>query len=232
MSLARYLSKLLNSSGQVPTAGIADTAVSPAKLSTGAPSWDSSGNVTLPDVALVQGRWRMTSNGAGGFGGLDIQTYNGGFATKFSLDGNGVLTLPQGQIKFPATQVASSDANTLDDYEEGTWTPNIHNAGQTNTWGGVVGYYRKVGSLVNCWICADYGNSGTAGTNLLVDGLPFSMGSFSINPGWGTWGANGASVPGGILRSGGGTSILVASGGGEITQSVSFFTGCFSYFTS
>jgi hypothetical protein len=26
-------------------------------------------------------------------------------------------------IKFPATQSASSDANTLDDYEEGTWTP-------------------------------------------------------------------------------------------------------------
>src|ERR1035437_2045665 len=28
-----------------------------------------------------------------------------------------------GQIKFPASQNASSDANTLDDYEEGTWTP-------------------------------------------------------------------------------------------------------------
>ena len=26
-------------------------------------------------------------------------------------------------IAFPATQSASSDANTLDDYEEGTWTP-------------------------------------------------------------------------------------------------------------
>lgn len=29
-----------------------------------------------------------------------------------------------GQVQFPATQNASSDANTLDDYEEGTWTPN------------------------------------------------------------------------------------------------------------
>src|SRR3990167_1606815 len=28
-----------------------------------------------------------------------------------------------GQIAFPATQNASADANTLDDYEEGTWTP-------------------------------------------------------------------------------------------------------------
>jgi len=30
-----------------------------------------------------------------------------------------------GQIKFPATQVASSNANTLDDYEEGTWTGSL-----------------------------------------------------------------------------------------------------------
>jgi hypothetical protein len=26
-------------------------------------------------------------------------------------------------ITFPATASASTDANTLDDYEEGTWTP-------------------------------------------------------------------------------------------------------------
>jgi hypothetical protein len=29
-------------------------------------------------------------------------------------------------ITFPATQVASADANTLDDYEEGTWTVTFH----------------------------------------------------------------------------------------------------------
>ncbi|MCY1288429.1 hypothetical protein D9M70_374690 [compost metagenome] len=33
------------------------------------------------------------------------------------------LTLTNGQIKFPASQVPSADPNTLDDYEEGTWTP-------------------------------------------------------------------------------------------------------------
>lgn len=35
------------------------------------------------------------------------------------------LTLGNGQIVFPATQVSSANANTLDDYEEGTWTPTI-----------------------------------------------------------------------------------------------------------
>ena len=33
------------------------------------------------------------------------------------------INLSGGQIIFPATQAASSDANTLDDYEEGSWTP-------------------------------------------------------------------------------------------------------------
>lgn len=33
---------------QVTTGMIADNAVTPAKLSTGAPSWDSTGKITLP----------------------------------------------------------------------------------------------------------------------------------------------------------------------------------------
>jgi hypothetical protein len=51
-------------------------------------------------------------------------------------------------ITFPATQDASSDANTLDDYEEGTWTPN-QGSGLT-----VVGsfsstaFYTKIGRIV------------------------------------------------------------------------------------
>jgi len=33
------------------------------------------------------------------------------------------INLTGGQITFPATQSPSADANCLDDYEEGTWTP-------------------------------------------------------------------------------------------------------------
>ena len=35
------------------------------------------------------------------------------------------INLTGGQIAFPATAVPSADANTLDDYEEGTFTPTI-----------------------------------------------------------------------------------------------------------
>ncbi len=50
-------------------------------------------------------------------------------------------------ITFPATQSASSDANTLDDYEEGTWTPSIGGTATyvtADTWG----RYTKIGRLV------------------------------------------------------------------------------------
>ena len=39
-------------------------------------------------------------------------------------DGSNLTSLPAhtGNVAFPATQVASADANTLDDYEQGTFT--------------------------------------------------------------------------------------------------------------
>lgn len=58
---------------------------------------------------------------------------------------SGLLSLAQGQIKFPATQNASADANTLDDYEEGTWTPSV---GGSATYTTQTGTYTKVGRLV------------------------------------------------------------------------------------
>jgi hypothetical protein len=38
---------------------------------------------------------------------------------------------PAGNSNSPATQSASADANTLDDYEEGTWTPTDLAVGQS-----------------------------------------------------------------------------------------------------
>ena len=51
-------------------------------------------------------------------------------------------------ITFPAAQSASTDANTLDDYEEGTWTASI--SSQVNMTGAswLNGKYVKIGNLV------------------------------------------------------------------------------------
>jgi len=84
-------------------------------------------------------------------------------------------------ITFPATQSASSDANTLDDYEEGTWTPAITFGGGSTgiTYSIRVGTYRKVGSLVvaQCFIILSNKGSSTGPSN--VAGFPFTSTSVS-----------------------------------------------------
>ena len=63
---------------------------------------------------------------------------------------SGLMNLQGGQIKFPAAQNASSDANTLDDYEEGTWACNIN--GSSGTGVNITGNYTKIGRVVHCLI--------------------------------------------------------------------------------
>lgn len=66
--------------------------------------------------------------------------------TSFNTNG-GVLQVKNG-VSFPATQVACSDANTLDDYEEGTYTPTLVTDTGTPTYSYQEGYYTKIGQQV------------------------------------------------------------------------------------
>jgi hypothetical protein len=77
-------------------------------------------------------------------------------------------------ISFPATQSASSDVNTLDDYEEGTWTPVITAASGAITAYTVGGQYRKIGSLVVLQFQYIITNNGTGGSFIGVSNLPFA----------------------------------------------------------
>lgn len=82
-----------------------------------------------------------------------------------------------GQIKFPATQNSSSNANTNDDYEEGTYTPGqTFGGGNTGlTTSVVAGNYTKIGrnvSTIGIVILSAKGSStGTASQS----GLPFGV---------------------------------------------------------
>jgi hypothetical protein len=76
-------------------------------------------------------------------------------------------------ITFPATQSASTDANTLDDYEEGTWTPSV---GGTSTYTQQQGSYIKVGRLVTVSFDMAILLLGTGSTSSM-SGLPFTVGS-------------------------------------------------------
>ena len=73
-------------------------------------------------------------------------------------------------ITFPATQSASSNANTLDDYEEGTWTPSL---GGTATYTTQSGTYTKIGRQVTV-SCKLQVNAIGTGTTTTFTGLPFT----------------------------------------------------------
>ena len=81
-----------------------------------------------------------------------------------------------GQIAFPATQNASANANTLDDYEEGTFTATWYsgaNATGTNLGTTTGNTYTKIGRSVT--IAFARGGLGGA-NNLSFTGLPFTSG--------------------------------------------------------
>ena len=70
---------------------------------------------------------------------------------KTSATANGGDLQVSSGITFPATQVALSDVNTLDDYEEGTFTPTISftTAGDLSvSYGAQTGLYTKIGRMV------------------------------------------------------------------------------------
>ena len=85
------------------------------------------------------------------------------------------LTIP-GQVAFPASQLASSGANTLDDYEEGTWTPVIGGTGGQSgqSYATQAGTYAKCGQLVICQFYVELTTEGTITGNVQISGLPFN----------------------------------------------------------
>ena len=96
-------------------------------------------------------------------------------------------------IAFPATQSASSDANTLDDYEEGSWTPAFGTT-STNyssiTYSTQTGVYTKVGNVVTLygWLEISAVSGGTG--NCTIGNLPFTTGfQGTLTNGWsnGAW---------------------------------------------
>ena len=89
----------------------------------------------------------------------------------------GIDLSSNGQVKFPASQSASSDANTLDDYEEGNWTPVIYFGASNgyslyNTQNGT---YTKIGNVVTVrgYVYGATKSAATGGAQ--VFGLPFPL---------------------------------------------------------
>jgi hypothetical protein len=155
----------------------------------------STGTMASGDQMTTGTKNIIIGNYSGNNDGLDIRTASN-YAVISDGDGNRQITMKEGQtlaldsavpnagtgITFPATQSASSNANTLDDYEEGTFTPKID--GSTSTGTGTYtaqnGYYTKIGNRVN-FECYIYWTNHTGTGPMRLGGLPFTINNSTNN---------------------------------------------------
>lgn len=142
-------------------------------------------------------------------------------------------------LTFNATQSASAGANTLDDYEEGTWSPVLTPASGTITANAAndTGAYTKVGRLVTVTGQIVFTSSSASGT-ITLSGLPFSvanltetserfcgnvsLGGFTTGNGLGFVLVD-SGTSGSLFTSTAGTPVIAASGS-EIYINFSYFT--------
>lgn len=116
-------------------------------------------------------------------GQLQLQSA-GTTAATFNTFGIGLGTATPSSgigITFPATQSASSDANTLDDYEEGTWTPTDASGASlslSNTSGNC--FYTKIGRVVIACFRFTYPSTAN-GSFATIGGLPFTSASATVS---------------------------------------------------
>jgi len=154
----------------------------------------TSGSITLQEPA-VAGTTTINLPASTGTMAL-LQTPS--FATTIGVGGATPSTSGAG-ITFPTTQSASTDANTLDDYEEGTFTPTWLGSTTNPTVSGMQSLaYTKIGRLVT--ITGDmFATSVSGGSgNLSIGNLPFTSASgatgysgvpFGLTTGWSSTGA-------------------------------------------
>ena len=151
-----YVSSVLNA---IPNTGGSVSAANLAASGTG-----SSSNFLRGDMAWT------SATGTGSVALASLPT----FSTTIGVGGATASASGSG-ITFPATQSASTDANTLDDYEEGTFTPTITGLSTTGTgtYTSQNGRYVKIGRSVTVFGYIRWtAHTGTGG--IQINSLPFS----------------------------------------------------------
>jgi hypothetical protein len=182
----------------------------------------------------------------GNFGGLDIRTASnyivlsdGAGTPLISTNSSSSVALkgavPQTGtgITFPATQSASTNANTLDDYEEGTWTPTVVAiTGTFTTVGSCSGKYVKIGQTVSVTYTVNVTTLGTGGAGFGVTNLPFTVGSATGDvAGYGVRANDGNQLVSIVSASSTRADTYLYTGGSPLVAGVNYRM-CITYFTT
>ena len=157
----------------------------------------SQGGITVKSSSTTDTNYLMFADGTSG-----NERYRGyiGYAHNTGSDNGEHMQFAAsggtGLMRFYADGLAlggeTATANRLNDYEEGTWTPNplfgSTDAGETvNANGGLYGRYTKIGNLVYCHFSVNFSNrSGSASGQFKLDGLPFAISANNWNEDGGT----------------------------------------------
>jgi hypothetical protein len=125
-----------------------------------------SGRAEIGNIGDDDFQFKLSNDGSTFYEGLRLSVNNSA----------ALVALAGGRLKFPATQIPSSDPNTLDDYEEGTWTPSLLFGGaSTGVTGAFAGTYTTVGNLVVAIGIIALTNKGSATGTATISGLPFTV---------------------------------------------------------
>ena len=108
---------------------------------------------------------------ATGQGGNSVTLGNADVTDVYMAQDSGATVHCAG-VNFPDSQVASADANTLDDYEEGTYTPVVSNGSSNYSASVENGYYTKIGDQVFVQVNITSSEAGSGG--VLQVTLPFN----------------------------------------------------------
>jgi len=166
----------VNNSGTVSVTGSVDVTRSGGTVSTLTQTSATGYGLTIIPGADTNYQALTINNAANTLN--NISMYGDGtaqFAKTIGVGGATPSTSGAG-ITFPATQSASSNANTLDDYEEGTFTPVVRGSGTAGTYQATnSGQYTKVGNIVTVNVVIQLGTITGGGTGYLqMTGFPFT----------------------------------------------------------
>ena len=133
-------------------------------------------------AAVIQAKVDGTPGSNDMPGRLEFYTTPDGSETtveRMRIHSGGVVSISEGVELGNSFNGAAS--NTLDDYEEGSWTPVMISGGSTNPTGGGAlspgGWYQKVGNTVTVTFYVGRSYTNSPNGSIMVSGLPFTLNS-------------------------------------------------------
>ena len=155
-------------------------------------------------------------------GSMDFRVAASGSAGAAITFNTGLEVMASGKARAKNGLLFGTDSaasNTLDDYEEGTWTPTI---GGNSTYTNQVGRYIKIGNMVWVNFAIGINAQGSGSTISQISGLPVTSGLASQNTSNLTWHGLGVAMTYGVYY----------VGANSTTLSLSYTTGASTQLTN